>query len=495
MADKVVKRINKNVNTKNTVFIDSDGTKWTQEDVEAYIDYCGIVEEQNKKGEKETMKMCKGRLVQTKDGKVTVENTYNHMNDFEYVIGVMEERGLEVAKKEVMDAKELDQAAFDMNICVDTVIDLYIAYEQDLKKTTEVVYRIGDKAHDPQDEIEEAFLTAIFPNWKELFEQVDKDMKEIKAEEEKVITEEPEVITKEPEVNTDVEKSKEEKNMTTTTNSIFGFIAQKMAETGHGFGEEKPTAYADDMSDIGMHIVKLKEMKLQLTKLPGNPDKGIAPEFHETLVIKFTENGEEMPLVFINNRNFLYSGKDKMNVNVTSFIPNNAYGTAGMYLVPKEEALEKKVEELNYQEDFNFYTLAEGQSVFSPVWAEYRAIARKLGIALMLPDNDGVFPIPEDLEIPIYVYESIIKQTTVKVIPAKKAGAKATKKEEIKEVAYYNVSFVSPNPNRPDGEKDKDGAYNAKKYGKYFTDSDDARHKAECLKQAGVQAYIESLAK
>lgn len=312
-------------------------------------------------------------------------------------------------------------------------------------------------------------------------------------EEAKAITKE--VITEEPKVITNVEESKEEKNMTTTANSIFGFIAQKMAETGHGFGEEKPTAYANDVSDIGMHIVKIKEMKLQLTKLPGNPDKGIEPEFHESLVIKFTENGEEMPLVFINNRNFLYSGKDKMNVNVTSFIPNNAYGTAGIYLVPKEEALEKKVEELNYQEDFNFYTLAEGQSVFSPVWAEYRAIARKLGTSLLLPDDDGVFQIPKDLEIPIYVYESIVKQTTVKVIPPKKVGAKAIKKEEIKEVAYYNVSFVSPNPNRPDGEKDKDGAYNAKKYGKYFTDSTSTRHKAECLKQEGVQAYIKSLAK
>ena len=285
--------------------------------------------------------------------------------------------------------------------------------------------------------------------------------------------------TKNTNVNAKVNETKEEKDM---TNAKTMTIAELKAQAKAGLeaqyegvsfeiGAQAAERFAN-YNNLGMHKVAINSIEFIDVKYDGNPDKGTRTHFMKALKITLDDSEGDYPPIIINYTMFLFNkaGRDE-DTDVYDCVVNGA-GTKGIYFTVKEDALEKKLDELT-AEDLEIHKLGDNERIWIPGKKELAALAKSLGLAEIEFNEDNMAVIPANVKIPVYVYEDSVMTEVMK-----------SQKGELKKFAkfeyFYNVSFIAP-----------EDQYDMK-YGRRFTTSKSASRREEIEQLPGVVRYLES---
>lgn len=282
------------------------------------------------------------------------------------------------------------------------------------------------------------------------------------------------ITNEESNANAKVNENKEEKKMTKAIN-MNAYMAQIQAE----LETTKNVSFAKDAAapkkfaqkeTTGLNYMVVEKIEYITLKYEANEDKGKNARFARAW--KITLKDETIPPIIINDTVFLYSGDNReTDVDIYDAIVNGA-GNIGVYFTVKEDAIKnKKADELT-PEDLIPHEL-NGERIWRPAKQELLALAKQLGVAELDFNDDESIKIPKDFKAAIYVYEDVVKDKVVKHVEG-----------EIKKFQtiqyYYNASFIKP-----------EDVHNMK-YGRAFTTSENAAHRAELRELPGVVRYLES---
>lgn len=275
--------------------------------------------------------------------------------------------------------------------------------------------------------------------------------------------------------NAEVTEEKEEKTMTNAPLSMSAYKAQIQAEleatknVSFAKDTKAPKKFAQKET-LGLNHMVVEKIEYITLKYEANEDKGKNARFARAW--KITLKDENIPPIIINDTVFLYDGDKRVeNIDIYDAIVNGA-GNIGIYFTVKEDAIKnKKADELT-PEDLIPHEL-NGQRIWRPAKQELFALAKQLKVAELDFNDDESIKIPKDFKAAIYVYEDVVKDKVVKHV-----------KGEIKKFQtieyFYNASFVKP-----------EDVHNMK-YGRAFTTSENAAHRAELRELPGVVRYLES---
>ena len=398
----------------------------------------------------------------TKDEIVNAE--CNQMLEFDYILNKLT-TSEDITKADVIAAKELDDLAFMYNIHQDILIELYKGCAKDIPSVKSVINRISENCEDPADEVELRFLNSIRPNWRVDYAEADAEHERLKAEEQ---LEHKENIA-------EVTEEKEEKTMTNAPLSMSAFKAQIQAN----LEETKGVSFAKDaaapkkfaqLETLGLNYMEIEKIEYITLKYEANEDKGKNARFVRAW--KITLKDETIPPIIINDQVFLYDGDKRVeNIDIYDAIVNGA-GNIGVYFTVKEDAIKnKKAEELT-PEDLIPHEL-NGQRIWRPAKQELIALAKQLQVAELDFNDDESIKLPKDFKAAIYVYEDVVTDKIMKQV-----------KDQVKQFQtieyYYNASFIKPED------------IHDMKYGRRFTTSKNAAHRAELETMPGVVRYLES---
>ena len=274
-------------------------------------------------------------------------------------------------------------------------------------------------------------------------------------------------------VKANVKINKEENKMTKQNMNDFRAMLTAQLEAEHEGVTFNPTTKAPEKwaqyNNLGMTVMTVKNIEYVTRKFNGDPDVGKATRFVRAIKAEFVE--AEVP-IFVNDTMFLYEGDTKVDIDIYDSITNPS-GNIGYYMTIKEAALEKKVEELDPNEDIEVHVLKEGQRIWRPATKEFAALRNAYKVSEFEFDGNTIV-LPEDAKkIAVYVYEDVVKDKVLKNVDGK------IKKFQTFQY-FYNASFIKPED------------VHDMKYGRRFTTSEDSNRRAEIASLPGVQAYLEN---
>ena len=283
------------------------------------------------------------------------------------------------------------------------------------------------------------------------------------------------ITNEESNVNAKVNGTKEENTMTNAPINMNAYMAQIQAELeatkGVSFAKDAaaPKKFAQKET-LGLNYLVIEKIEYITLKYEGNEDKGKNARF--VRAYKITLKDETIPPIIITDQIFLYNGDTRVEgVDIYDAIVNGA-GNIGFYFTVKDDAIKNKKAEDLTPEDLIPHEL-NGQRIWRPAKQELIALAKQLKVAELDFNDDGSIKIPKDFKAAIYVYEDAVMDKVVKHVNGE------LKKFQTFEY-YYNASFITP-----------EDVYNMK-YGRRFTTSENAAHRAELESLPGVTRYLES---